>query len=179
MTNIFQWLCQKTTHHKFRKGKVYSTAIFPTEYHYQCKLCRKRFWNFIPYDDAPPQQYGLDGKELDRKMKDGTIDEPIFKYINPEPSYVEDLKQTKLERIYRRCKGGMQVWWAMWGEPPTGISTPLESGVSPEEFIEYMKLKGYDVTYINYKWDCHNFTIMPTGKKHWDTYDLHRISYGE
>lgn len=46
--NIFQKLCCKLTNHKFRKLEGWSVGIEPTEYHWKCKICRKRFWNYKP-----------------------------------------------------------------------------------------------------------------------------------
>lgn len=48
--NILQKLCGKVTNHKFRKYQAKSVGIKPTEYHYKCKICGYRFWNYSsPY----------------------------------------------------------------------------------------------------------------------------------
>lgn len=46
MGNIFQKICGRITKHKFRKLTAQSMTIVPTEYHYACKICRYRFWNY-------------------------------------------------------------------------------------------------------------------------------------
>jgi hypothetical protein len=50
--NIFQKICCKLTDHKFRKGIMYSEGIEPPEFHYQCKICGYRFWNYQPFDTS-------------------------------------------------------------------------------------------------------------------------------
>lgn len=45
---VLRNLCEKITHHKFRKCIAWSVGIEPTEYHYRCIICRTRFWNYTP-----------------------------------------------------------------------------------------------------------------------------------
>ncbi len=52
---IIENLCEKITDHKFRKGTAYSEGITPTEYHYKCRICGHRFWNYTSYKGAPAQ----------------------------------------------------------------------------------------------------------------------------
>jgi len=51
MRNILQKLCGKLTNHKFRKAWAYSEGITPTEYHYKCKICGCRFWNYKAFSE--------------------------------------------------------------------------------------------------------------------------------
>lgn len=67
--SILQRLCERITHHKWRKGYAYSVGISPIEYHYRCRICEKGFWNYRQYKGAPAQDTGYDLDELDRKMK--------------------------------------------------------------------------------------------------------------
>ena len=53
--NLMQRICEKLTDHKYRKGVACSVGIVPVEYHYQCRLCKKRFWNYTPYKGAPEE----------------------------------------------------------------------------------------------------------------------------
>lgn len=46
MNNIFQKLCYLLTHHKYKHFIGWSVGIAPTEFHWQCKICGKRFWNY-------------------------------------------------------------------------------------------------------------------------------------
>ena len=46
MENVFQKLCRILTNHKWRTLEGWSEGVDPTEYHWQCKVCRKRFWNY-------------------------------------------------------------------------------------------------------------------------------------
>ena len=46
MDNWFQKLCDKLTKHRWRKLICWSEGIEPREYHYKCKICGKRFWNY-------------------------------------------------------------------------------------------------------------------------------------
>lgn len=43
---ILQSLCCLLTDHKFRHLTGWSEGITPTEFHWQCKICGKRFWNY-------------------------------------------------------------------------------------------------------------------------------------
>lgn len=49
---LIQHICCTLTNHNWRKGEAYSVGITPTEYHYKCRLCGKRFWNYTPYKGA-------------------------------------------------------------------------------------------------------------------------------
>ena len=49
MENMFQKICRLLTKHKHRKGIAKSVGIYPTEYHYRCRICGKRFWNYTPF----------------------------------------------------------------------------------------------------------------------------------
>ncbi len=44
-----QRLCCKLTKHRLRKGISFSVGIYPTEFHYKCLICGKRFWNYTPH----------------------------------------------------------------------------------------------------------------------------------
>lgn len=68
--NIFQRICEKLTRHRWRKGNAYSVGIEPTEYYYQCQICRYRFWRFKPFKGAPPQPNGYDPYAIDKMMKE-------------------------------------------------------------------------------------------------------------
>ena len=46
--NFLQRLCHKLTNHKFRKCYAWSEGIEPTEFHYKCLICGKKFWNYTP-----------------------------------------------------------------------------------------------------------------------------------
>lgn len=46
MDNVFQKLCELITHHKLRYLTGWSVGITPTEFHWQCKICGKRFCNY-------------------------------------------------------------------------------------------------------------------------------------
>ena len=50
--NLFQRICGRLTDHKIRRGVGYGICL-PTEYYYKCKVCGCRFWNWVPYKDAP------------------------------------------------------------------------------------------------------------------------------
>ena len=50
MENLFQKICRFLTKHKYRKGIAKSVGIEPTEYHYRCRICGKRFWNYTPFE---------------------------------------------------------------------------------------------------------------------------------
>lgn len=67
--NIFQRICGKLTHHKWRVGECHSEGIVPNEYHYRCHICKYRFWNFKPFKGAPPQVNGYDPDALDKMLK--------------------------------------------------------------------------------------------------------------
>lgn len=49
MSNWFQRLCCRLTNHRLRKGIAWSVGIEPTEFHYRCLICGKRFWNYKPH----------------------------------------------------------------------------------------------------------------------------------
>jgi hypothetical protein len=66
--NIFQRICGKLTHHRWRKGNAYSVGIEPTEYHYQCQICRYRFWNYTPYRGAPNKPFFDEYEEREKRF---------------------------------------------------------------------------------------------------------------
>ncbi len=41
-------ICKRLTNHRWRKLEAYSVGVEPTEYHYQCRICREVFWNYKP-----------------------------------------------------------------------------------------------------------------------------------
>lgn len=41
-------LCGMITNHSLMKYEAESTVVSPTEYHYRCLICRRRFWNYKP-----------------------------------------------------------------------------------------------------------------------------------
>ncbi len=40
--------CKRLTNHRWRRLEAYSVGVEPTEYHYQCRICREVFWNYKP-----------------------------------------------------------------------------------------------------------------------------------
>mgnify|MGYP000927921826 CR=1 FL=1 len=45
-TKVLQELCCLLTDHKFRHLTGWSYGITPTEFHWQCRICGKKFWNY-------------------------------------------------------------------------------------------------------------------------------------
>jgi PHP family Zn ribbon phosphoesterase len=46
MDNIFQKLCGFLTNHKCKKFIAKYVGIEAVEYHWKCRICGKRFWNY-------------------------------------------------------------------------------------------------------------------------------------
>jgi len=46
MLAFMQAVCQMLTNHRWRKLIAHSIGIYPVEYHWRCKICKKGFWNY-------------------------------------------------------------------------------------------------------------------------------------
>ena len=44
--NWLQRLCDRLTNHRWRKLLCWSEGIEPQEFHWRCRICGHRFWNY-------------------------------------------------------------------------------------------------------------------------------------
>lgn len=70
--NIFQKLCKKITSHKYRECYGwcdYTDVRNPIEYHYRCKICGNKFWNY----QRPSEKQNKSGLKLPPEKADCLI----------------------------------------------------------------------------------------------------------